>query len=257
VSTRAIGKYVSTLFADTRDSTRKLIEKHLNDIQLASAPFLLEEGPISGAGQTPTNAGFATSGSRTPSRETPPRSGRRASLTVLMLLVPLAIVVWLQTKRYRDAATSPAVVLPPAVLLAPSVAPPPSSPPAAKQEDQTPRLIHVRIKTSPDGAQLYIDDKRIDSNPYVATVSPDSVPHTIRATLKGFETENKVVLFDNDVDVRLTLSRSKSTSRAPVPRAAASPESRTASSSTAPAPECNPPFTIDIEGIRRMKPECL
>src|SRR5262249_55138542 len=99
---------------------------------------------------------------------------------------------------------------------------------------------------------------RVDSNPYAGIVSPDSAPHTIRATLHGFETESKIVSFDNDVDVRLTLSRSKSTSRVPVPRGATSPESRPAASTpSAPAPDCNPPFTIDIDGIRRMKPECL
>jgi hypothetical protein len=65
------------------------------------------------------------------------------------------------------------------------------------------------------------------------------------------------VSFDDDVDVRLTLNRSKSTSRTSVPRASTSPESRPAATATVPAPDCNPPFIIDIDGIRRMKPECL
>ncbi len=275
VPTRALAKYVGSLFEDTREVTRKLIEQNLSSIKWNGAPTAFEEwagatGPLS---QTTQRAFSASSTGPTPTINTVTfvKSHRRSRSWLLLLLVLLGVGIWWRTRRTRDMGESADVGAPP--LPTPIVAAP--SPPAIavpKQESPPPRQIHLTIKASPDNAQLYIDDRRLDANPYINTLTIDSAPHTIRATAQGFETESKIVTFENDVDVRLTLSRPKSPTHATPPppsRAAASRESRpTAPIAGAPAapaaaappafaPNCNPPFTIDTEGIRRMKPECM
>ncbi len=269
VSTRTLAKFVTSLFEDTRELTKKLIEQNLTDIKWTAAPTTFEEwagvaGPLS---QTTQRAFSASSTGRTPTNTTASfvtsRRGSRAWLFLLLIIVGLG--VWFRARRSREVAAvvdAPSPAPPPVVV----AALPPQSPPSAKQEGQAPRQIRLTIKALPEGSQIYLDEKRLESNPYTGTLNFDSAPHIIRAAAQGFDTESKVVTFENDIDLNLSLGRSKSTAHAPPPaRALVVRDSRPAAISSAvppppaaaPAPNCNPPFTIDPEGIRRMKPECM
>jgi serine/threonine-protein kinase len=115
---------------------------------------------------------------------------------------------------------------------------------------------------SPEHAKIYLDDKPLASNPFAATVPADHEPHAIRAEAPGYVSEKKIVTFDKDVDLALRLGWARAAGR--VPRevlagtaAAGAAKTSAPAASAAPQVSCDPPYFIDENGIRRLRPECL
>jgi hypothetical protein len=196
--------------------------------------------------------------------ETRTRRGSGWVLVPATLLAVSAFGFWFRTKQRQvgaqdaSAAAAPAPPVPSGVPLPPIT--PEAKPDRTVAETKVAaRQIRLSIDASPSGAQLYLDDKRLETNPYVGTVGADGASHKIRAVAQGFDTETRTVTLDKDVDVKLSLARPKVGKPAPAPHAAATHEAH-ATAPAAPAAagaNCNPPFTLDADGIRRFKPECL
>ena len=124
--------------------------------------------------------------------------------------------------------------------------------------------VELKLSASPDNAKLYLDDRKpLASNPFTAIVPFDHEPHSIGAEAPGHASERMVVLFDKDVDVALRLGWAKPGHRAahePFAGAlgARAPRAAAPSASAPPPPvSCDPPYFIDENGIRRLRPECL
>ncbi len=65
--------------------------------------------------------------------------------------------------------------------------------------------VELIILTSPPEAVITLDGAKVSGNPFRAQVERGPGMHRIRATAKGFEAEDKVVVFDQNVTVKLTL----------------------------------------------------
>jgi serine/threonine protein kinase len=113
--------------------------------------------------------------------------------------------------------------LPAAMLLAApapvaSRAPPESSePPAQPEPPRRPAVsaanerVTVNISVTPEDARLFIDDRRLASNPFRDTLPKDSVEHTFRAQAEGFEAFEKVLRLESDLDITVLMKAERTT----------------------------------------------
>jgi hypothetical protein len=93
-------------------------------------------------------------------------------------------------------------------------------------------------------------------NPFIRVLPADTSEHEVRAEAEGHQGSTRKLVGDRDAEIMLKLERSpterrKSTSTAnlPAPRKPPTP--------SASKPSCDPPFTIDSQGIKKFKVECL
>jgi eukaryotic-like serine/threonine-protein kinase len=91
-------------------------------------------------------------------------------------------------------------------VLLPATALPPTA--ASVVPDRT---IKVNVSASPRGASLHLDESPLASNPFRATVSRDTKLHRIRASLAGYDTAERTVAFESDVDIVLELTEAHAT----------------------------------------------
>jgi hypothetical protein len=84
------------------------------------------------------------------------------------------------------------------------------------------------------------------------------VQHSIRAEAPGFTTDQKTVTFEKDVELALRLFPSKAGARPQTgPRQPSADAEPAPSLSAEPKVNCNPPYFVDENGIRRLKAKCL
>ena len=88
--------------------------------------------------------------------------------------------------------------------------------------------VDVAIAAEPPAARVFLDDVAMSTNPFRGALPRGPATHHVRATAPGFVTEERVVVFDRDLELRLRL----------VPAATASP---TGAASTAEARRAPPP----------------
>jgi hypothetical protein len=94
--------------------------------------------------------------------------------------------------------------------------PPPASAPIKHAEQPT--LVHIRVATDPQDAELSLDGARVP-NPF-ETGMPKSGKHRLLARAPGYHSDDLSINFDRDQQVTLRLDRA----RTPKPsRAAISP----------------------------------
>jgi serine/threonine-protein kinase len=263
-STKALGKVMRQLFEDERKRTRGIIEAQLKEAEAAASdPHLIppnivrlssrapgiEESPAPGTG---SNA--VTKSAETPA--IPVRAPVRRGLVVAALSA-LALGGAAVGFLARGGASTPTTVAsapPPSAVPAaapvepppaPTVAPPPAVPALSKE-------VSLEISTTPKRAIVFLDGQRLASNPYKGSLVREGAPHKLRAEAPGFVTRTIDIVPDRDLDVVVALDAlpSRGVGR-PQGTAAAS------ASASAPAKNCNPPYYIDTDGIKKFKPECL
>jgi serine/threonine protein kinase len=256
-SNRTIGKLVNELFSDDRAQLRSLIERQLgslgshtpnlaalNELHLPPASSLAR-GASGSFPQEPT-------GATSPDAHVPSRGRTFAVVTTLVLFG--ALTLWFRFSRQPEAA--------PETPETPVAASPASEPAStqgtavgahAEPEKTAPSEISLRVSVLPATAQLYIDERPLPSNPYLAKLPRGDERHTIRAEAPGHVAVTRVVTYGEDANVELTLEPLKPTSRRPRVAKPSEPES---AEPRGPNP-CEVPYYMDEKGIRRIKRECL
>jgi len=270
VSTRTIGHFVSALFGDTRAKTREVIESQLAHL----TPEPLYPGTLYGPSgfriPSLTQSGFPNTGSSSQPELEPLRGLARRRWLVISGLILLFVAVGLFLGRSTwDRPTAENAPPREESLPTPSAVPPV---PVRSREPEpaaaAPARVSIRVAASPPKAKLYLDEQPLPVNPYSISVPAGSTPHAIRAEMVGYTIDQKLVTFDKDLDVSLKLYPLKASGRAQAAGRAsgslptsAAPAVVPKGSASEPAaksePNCNPPYSIDENGIRRLRAECL
>jgi hypothetical protein len=204
---------------------------------------------------------------------TPEKSSGRRGLTtalVLIALLGLSAFAWGRL-RAADQAT----------------AEPKAATPQAPQPAAGPTRVSVTFQVTPAEAKLYLDGEPLPSNPTTKLILADGTAHALRAEAAGFADSTREFSPTKDMMLELALmpidrgnsatpsgSASASVSeppsggrraphggRSPIVgvRPAPSPAAPTPAAATPPAatkPNCDSPFFLDKDGIRRVRPEC-
>jgi hypothetical protein len=145
--------------------------------------------------------------------------------------------------------------------------------------------VSISISVSPADAQLTLDGVTV-SNPLVMKRRPDNRPHELVAEAAGHQTLKRSLSFERDLTVMMGLasqppaatspavpqadesavsaahhvathvavSQARPKKAAPATDAAEPPEAKAAPSEKA---SCEVPYTVDPNGIKTFKPECL
>jgi serine/threonine-protein kinase len=123
------------------------------------------------------------------------------------------------------------------------------------------RMIELRINASPAHAKLVLDGKELSRNPYRGPAPADGQSHRLRVQADGFLPEDRIIVFERDLDVVVALKtdtkvqtppRTRRTVRS-VRRKPAAPKPAASASQL----DCTPPYSLDSNGIKRFKPGCL
>jgi serine/threonine-protein kinase len=265
VSNRTIGQFVSSIFGDVRARTHDLIERQLAEFE-AQAP---SPNQLDDTSRLPnlTQAAYSQSArgdSRSASAHPPARR------SAAWFWVPLLIVMGVFLGRTTWSRGMFAGIVPTREdqkFEMPND-PPPATPAPAPTSTSTstslsaptptpappePRHIKLKLSASPAYAKLYLDDQALSANPFKGEMTADQEQHAIRAEAPGYATEKKLVSFDKDLDLALRLGWAKPSAHAAVRPAVAAAGAGSSLSKVS----CDPPYFIDENGIRHLRPECL
>jgi len=242
-SHKDIGRIVQDLFGEERGKVRQAIEAKLSSQEPA-----IFELPVDEAGME-LLTGQARSGTPSALGVTQLEPRNRLGLWVAFLGLLLACAALFFAFQGRTPPPSPAPV---------AATKPPPTPPTPSADADT---VTVHFVASPPNAQLFMDGVLLPSNPYDGKSKTDSKPHELRAEAAGFDTKTVEFSLAGPADASLSLeASSKSSSKAgkhavgsmrPLP---VLPHPTTAKPD---APNCASPFSVDANGIRRVRPECM
>jgi eukaryotic-like serine/threonine-protein kinase len=247
VTQRSVGKAVSDLFGAERRQTKSLVEAQLSKVaSLSSEEYEAVEASA--------KAGFLVSGttahgeSHSRSRHGPGAgSNNRAGKLVGIFLGAAALVGLgvLGTLMGKEPKTAQArVETTPVAAAAPTAA-----------EKPAPARVSIRISASPPEAKLFFDGEQLPMNPFIRVLPADALEHEVRAEAEGHQVSTRKLVGDRDGEIVLKLERSPAEKRKTT--TAANPPARKTGTPSAPKPSCDPPFTIDSQGIKKFKVECL
>ncbi len=238
VRPRDIGRVVSELFAEERAQTRRIVQGQLSKVSALSDAEYAAIHPVELTRLATTQSTSTLRGQ--PSSSHPSRTRGPLSYAGGALLIALAGVgVWALAAR---GSAEPAHESAPAPVPAPATA------------SQQP--LELQVTAYPSTARIYLDGQLLPSNPWAQRLARDGTKHKLRFVADGYETEERIVVFERDSDVVVSLKPSRNAPEAssaeakpkrPILRPAAPPRKAA----------CDPPFTVDERGIKRYKPQCL
>jgi serine/threonine protein kinase len=116
--------------------------------------------------------------------------------------------------------------------------------------------VSLNVRVIPESAKIYLDNVLKKGNPYSTTVPASREEHIIRAEARGYNSESRVIRYNESSNLEIVLDEAKSTrdrrghaAQAAAPAAAPTPKSESS--------ECEVPYELDENGIRRIKRQCL
>jgi serine/threonine-protein kinase len=236
---RDVGRIVSESFADMRAATKRIIEEQLAKTQHGEETPAVRHVPLLNFGNP------AVSGA-------PGRRERRGPLWLGAGAGALALLVLGVTLVHGRSKTTEDAPAPSAASIAETAAP--VQPPATESggRPSAPAQVEISARAFPDSAVLYFDDTKLDGNPATIVRAPDATTHSIRAEAKGYLPRSIQIVVDKGADLVLTLEHAPSAGS----RSAPHPTHTTEPHGAAP-PDCNPPYYLDAQGIKKFKPGCI
>ncbi len=242
-----IGRYVSTLFADTRADLKALVERQLtlavSDEVYTTGDFASRSAVRSTALRSGTGSHSGQSASGVLAAA--PSNGRWLLVggLALLLLGGAAFALW-----PRSAPPKPA-----SVAQAAPATPAPAAPEVAR--------VSIQLRAVPSDAKLFLDGEPLAGNPSFQVFPVDGKSHLLRAEAEGHNTATGEFAATRDDTFELRLEKAAS---APVrPRAAAQravaapPLPKAPSAKPAAQANCAQPFFIDTDGIKKIRPGCF
>ena len=255
-STKDVSKLMKEVFGESRAKLRKSIDGRMKNPQ--GRLLDLSEGSEGGfvgdlltETESPGSTPFKTG--------TRPATGKRRSTAVALGLVALLGLVAVSYWRFGASA------LPTSASAAVAGSPVP----AAALPVAPSNTVAVNFTAEPKEATLFLDGKQLPTNPYRDELPKDELQHELRVAAPGFVSQTLTVSLSGPTNLDLSLLKATASDRAPLrkpgissKRAVGGSASKSASvAENAPpkksAAACDPPYTIDAKGIRRMRPECL
>jgi eukaryotic-like serine/threonine-protein kinase len=247
IKQRDIGRYLSSVFADTRAELKSLVDRQLTLVTADSAAREeFSHSTMRRAVAIEEAMGLDTT---TGSQQTPAPKKKLSLLLVGVAVLALGIGYLLRpSPRPSASVTPPAQPAPPA----------------------QPTKVTIRLSATPAEASLILDGERLPANPTSLTLANDGHEHRLRAEADGYEAADTMFTptHDDGVDVALrpaapvaateqqathgTAQRGVSSRRFSV----AAKASAAAAPAVANKPSCAQPFFIDSDGIKKFRPEC-
>jgi len=256
VAPRDIGRVVAEHFDDVRVTTRRVIEAQLAKSDRREATAVVPVGQLLHVGSEPGPLPDAIAARR--SRQV------WASLSVVAavgLCAALFALLGRHSHAEQLAASTPSLTKPEEP--APSTAESTSSPVPRAEMRVEPRVetrvemrVEIRLQAIPPSGTIFFDAERLSTNPAVITRVADGSTHTVRAEARGYAGRTVQIVVDSGADLVLTLERAPSVPSPPMPAQRLS-AGGSAASPPPPPPDCNPPYYIDEQGIKKFKPRCI
>jgi serine/threonine protein kinase len=232
VRNRDIGGAVSTLFADVRADTRRVIDQQLKKVTALTAREYQSFRPLELATTVFVGNGRSNEFNKTVA---PPPKWKSSRLVVAgIVILAVGAVAFALSRSGEDAAANR------------------PAPSASPSELAASRQISVTLSSKPDSAQLFVDDRLEPGNPATIRVPNDGSHHTVRAEAQGYGVQRQEITYDRDQSLVLTLAELP---HAPVSSAPA--KAKVVRGAPRPRAKCDPPYVIDARGVKRFKPECL
>jgi serine/threonine-protein kinase len=248
---RQVGRFVSDMFGELRSSVKKIVEGQLkNDAAPPINLIVSDETDAVASDDASTSVDIwampsAVTVSASQGRAARRRRRRLIGATTGALTAVGAVIGsfdYLHHDRAGQPQTPASASSRTAAVSAPEVQPVP--PPR--------NAVHLRVEVSPPAATLFLDDSRLDGNPFEGDLTSDGARHTIRAEAQGYRSESRAVDLTKPLELVLQLE--------PLPASvplAADPKHHALKAPTPNVPSCNPPFYFDESGIKRIKLECV
>ncbi|MEO8901630.1 MAG: serine/threonine-protein kinase, partial [Polyangiaceae bacterium] len=247
---RDLGRYVSTLFADTRAALRARVEQQLSLVDLADtggpSPERFEQSlssptdTLREANLLGTSTSTALSSAATNRVRMPRAAGRPSARLLLGLGLALTVAglfSWRLGLGPRDAV---------AVSAGEGIT-------QVKPENAT-----VELRSLPGNAQLFLDNEALFGNPATRVLPKDGKIHVLRAVSDGYHPATAEFTVPKDDGVELRLEKLEADPKAsPAPTAARQPVTRRRPKQAPPAANCAQPFFMDKDGIKKLRRECL
>ena len=232
---RDIGRVVTKSFGEIRASTKRVIEE-----QIARA----ERGDPTPGFAVPHLGGIQAQHGGAPA--TRPARAWLTGLGLAFALAGLALVVLPRWTR-------------PPLATARTPRRRHSEPACPRVQPQTPlpEIVEVHVRAQPLSSVLYFDDERLPGNPAVIQHSGDGTRHVIRAESRGYISRTEEIVVDRASDMVLTLEKAPNVPIGPTVRPAQSEHAPVQPPPPPPSANCNPPYFIDDQGIKRFKPQCI
>jgi serine/threonine-protein kinase len=207
VTQEVIGALLDRTCRDLREKTRAALQAKMSAVSV-SGEFDLSEG-----NDTVRSAVV----SARPKDHRPIWVGGAAALAILL---GAAFLASQRTAETPAATTAPRVA--PEVLAA-APAPMAAAPAPSSAAPAPPERVRINIVVLPQEAQLYIDDRRLSSNPFRDSLPRDGAEHTFRAEADGYELFTKSIRLESDVDITISMKAEKAAPKAPPSRYRARP----------------------------------
>jgi len=235
---RDLGRVVCEHFREARASTKRGIEEQLakcergEDTLMRVAPPVLDPGRRSA--QPGTEAAQAPPALQAADAPPEPAKSRLLLLAALFALLLAGVAALALLIRHHPQGTEDAP--------APTAPLPPS----------TDRQVKVGIRAIPASAVIYFDGVAQRTNPATSMRTADGTRHMVRAQAPGYLARAVEIVVDHGGDLVIALD--------PAPSPPSSPSSAATGSTTGPGParpDCNPPYEIDANGVKKLKLHCL
>src|SRR5262249_41362725 len=99
---------------------------------------------------------------------------------------------------------------------------------------------------------------------FTQSMLADGAQHVVRAEAPGYAPGTAILLLEKDADVTITLEHltmgatiGAATRKPGRPTAALPPTMSTKPPAAIPEKNCDPPYALDANGIKHIKPECM
>ncbi len=245
------------LFEDVRASTRATIEAELIEVTAPadSMPMIPDELlHISNEIMEELGHGAVTKSAR---RHRAPKRWRVAAWTTSgVAIVGIAAAIAFQNQASRVPPMPNVAATAPAPGSAAPVAP------AATSSPESATNIAVVLSASAPHATLYLDKQALASNPFTAHFPVGTATHQVRAEAPGFVPRTVTFVSDHGTEVTIALDpvrpiASRASPRTPAPAPASPPPAPAEPKEVSKSQRCNPPYTVDSDGIKHFRSECL
>jgi serine/threonine-protein kinase len=261
VSAEELATFMGSTFASEREKIRGIIDEEVKRVRAGARPSptddsLLElpsnesmsslriapnhlRGPDDGGlvAEGRTTTASTISSSHVAAAPVRSGSGRLVAVALGAAAAAVATLVAVQRLHVNPPSTPSATS---AFSLSPSA--PPATPPAPTPTPQD--AINVTITAQPADAQVLIDGQRLGQNPFRGSYVRDSGTHRIAVSAPGYEGEERVVSFGEDVNLVFKLTKASTSPswavRRPPPPPPAAPK-KVEPTPTRPPPGQRPP----------------